>query len=44
MSKCYQYVIGDLKVCVCLTIISITKTQIILSKTITWTKKGVKGW
>jgi hypothetical protein len=44
MSKCYQYVISDLKVCVYLTIISIMKAQFILSKTITWTKKGVKGW
>ncbi len=44
MSKCCQYVISDLKVCVCLTIISIMKAQFILSKTITWTKKGVKGW
>jgi hypothetical protein len=44
MSKCCQYVISDLKVCVCLTIISIMKTQFILSKKLTWTKKGVKGW
>jgi hypothetical protein len=43
MSKCCQYVTGDLKVCVCLTIISIMEAQFILSKVITWTKKGCEG-
>jgi hypothetical protein len=43
MSKCCQYVNDDSKVCVGLTIISITEAQFILSKNITWTKKGVKG-
>ncbi len=42
MSKNCQYVTNDSKVCVGLTIVSITKTQFILSEIITWTKKGVK--
>jgi hypothetical protein len=43
MSKCYQYVTNDLKVCSGMREVSIKVDLFSLQKIITWTKKSGKG-
>jgi hypothetical protein len=43
MFKVCQYVINDSKVSKSLMLVSVKDAQVVLQKTITWTKKSMKG-